>query len=76
MSGKLSAESCRAARALLDWSAKDLCREAKVSPNTVVKLEAGEGVREAPKARIIEAFERHGIELLNGSFPGARLKKP
>lgn len=74
MSGKLNATSCKAARAILGWSTADLVREAKVSPNTVVKLEAGEPVGSDPKARIAAAFEANGVELLNGNSPGARLK--
>lgn len=70
----LNAATCRAARALLGWSAKDLVREAKVSPNTVTRVERGEDVGEATRARIVAAFDAAGVELLNGGAPGARMK--
>jgi transcriptional regulator with XRE-family HTH domain len=73
---KLTAPACRAGRALLGWSVADLVREAKVSPNTVTKIESDSagGVREDTAARIVAAFERHGVEITNGDGTGARLR--
>jgi transcriptional regulator with XRE-family HTH domain len=70
----LSAPACRAARALLGWSQADLVAKAKVSPNTVAKVEAGEEVRAVTAARLLAVFDAHGVELLNGGAPGARMK--
>lgn len=72
---KLTAAACRAARGLLNWTARDLMREAGVSPNTVVKVEAGETVTDATASRIVQAFAKHGVEILNGDAPGARLRR-
>lgn len=76
---KLSAKACKAGRALLDWSAKDLAREARISPNSLSALEAskdGEGkISDRTARKIVEAFERNGVELLNGDAPGARMRK-
>lgn len=73
---RLTAEACRAGRALLGWSARDLTREAKVSPNTLSKIENGEPVGEDVAQRVREAFARCGVQLLNGDAPGARLTSP
>jgi transcriptional regulator with XRE-family HTH domain len=70
----LTPEACRAARALLGWSAKQLVAAAKVSPNTVSRVENGEEVQPGTAARIIGAFEAAGVEILNGDAPGARLR--
>lgn len=62
----LTPDACRAARAILRWSVADLVREARVSPNSIQKIEAGETVRQATSERIVDAFEAHGIEVLPG----------
>jgi len=71
---KLTAPACRAARALLGWSVRDLQREARVSPNTVTAFEGGKTIREETADKIAAAFDAHGVEILNGNSPGARLK--
>ena len=60
----LSADTCRAARALLRWSVADLVREASVSPNSIQKVESGDTVRQATVGRILGAFQRNGVETL------------
>jgi transcriptional regulator with XRE-family HTH domain len=73
---KLTPASCRAARALLGWSQADLVREARVSPNTVAKVEAGDStVTRATLDKLASVLAGHGVELLNGEAPGARLRK-
>lgn len=69
----LTPEACRAARALLKWTVRDLMREAGLSPNTVTSLEAGNPVRAETAEKIIAAFERHSVEITNGDGTGARL---
>ena len=73
MTDHLSAIGSRAARGILEWSVRDLCREAGVSPNTVGRLESGSGIGPDPTARIARAFADHGVELLGDGKPGARL---
>ena len=75
MAAKLTAEACRAARALLGWTVRDLMREAGVSPNTVTSLERGDAVRSETEAKIVSAFEKHHVEITNGDGTGARLRK-
>jgi transcriptional regulator with XRE-family HTH domain len=63
---------CRMARAALNIGVRELAEAAKVSTNTVTRLEAGEVL----KARTVEAMQRAleaaGVEFLNGS--GVKLK--
>ncbi len=70
---KLTPEACRAARAILKWSVRDLMREAGVSPNTVTALEGGAAVRPETTTKMVEAFARHRVEITNGNGTGARL---
>lgn len=72
---RLTGEACRAARAILNWSVRDLIRVAGVSPNTVNKVETGETVGAEAAGRIQAAFERNGVEVLGPSAPGARLRE-
>ncbi len=71
---KLTAAACRAARALLGWTQADVVAAAKVSPNTVWKVEDGQEVGPGPSARIVAAFAEKGVEILNGDAPGARIR--
>jgi transcriptional regulator with XRE-family HTH domain len=75
MTAKLTPEACRAGRALLNWSVRDLMREAGVSPNTVTGLERGDPVRPITEAKIVECFERFGVEITNGDGTGAQLRR-
>lgn len=71
---KLTAPGLRAARGILGWSQGDVVKAASVSPNTVAKIEAGGVVGLETANRIIATFAEHGVEILNGETPGARLK--
>src|SRR5690349_2195915 len=68
---------CKMARAATGWSVRDLAREAKVNPSTVVRFETGqaEPIRLTLEA-IQRAFEAAGIEFTNGDAPGVRLRAP
>jgi transcriptional regulator with XRE-family HTH domain len=70
---RLTGEGCRAARAILNWSVRDLLRAAGVSPNTVNKVESGGIIGAEAAGRIAAAFEAHGVEILGDDRPGARL---
>jgi transcriptional regulator with XRE-family HTH domain len=74
----VSAEQCRAARALLDWSQADLAEKAGVGIVTVRQLEAGShDARRATLQVIKHALELAGVEFIdeNGGGPGVRLRK-
>jgi predicted transcriptional regulator len=74
----ITAEQCRAARALLDWGQVDLAEKAGVGIVTVRQLEAGShDARRATLQVIKHAFEFAGVEFIdeNGGGPGVRLRK-
>lgn len=70
----LTPKTCRAARALLNWSQSVLARKAKLGLSTVYEFEK-EHRETSPES--VEAIERAlvaaGIELFNHGSPGARL---
>ena len=71
----LSPAQCRAARALLNWTQEDLVARSKITKKTIADFERGvTSPRPQTLAQIVAAFEAAGIELLNGSAPGVRLK--
>lgn len=70
---RLTAPACRAARALLGWSMRDLRAKAGVSLPTIQAIEAGGDFRASTADKIMAAFAAHGVELLNGDRPGARM---
>ncbi len=71
---KLTGPACRAARALLKWSMRDLANSAGVSLPTVLKLENDGAVNADTTEKITAAFGREGVEITNGDGTGARLR--
>jgi len=74
----ITAEQCRAARGLLDWSQAELADKAGVGIVTVRQFEAtAHEPRRATLDVIKRAFEAAGVEFIdqNGGGPGLRLKK-
>lgn len=74
----LTAEQCRAARALLGWTQPALAKAAGVSESTVFNLETRRGsLSDAALAKLRAALERGGVEIIdaNGGGVGARLKR-
>jgi len=73
----LSPVQSRMARAALGWGVRDLAAAAKVSVDTVARLERGETLRERTNEDIRRALEAAGIEFIeeNGGGPGVRLRK-
>ena len=70
----LTPAACRAGRALLKWGVRDLASAAGLSQVTVVDYEQGRPHRSTTADAILAAFAAHGVEILNGDSPGARLK--
>lgn len=71
---KLTGAACRAGRALLKWSMRDLVAAAGVSLPTVLKLENDGAVAQDTADKITAAFDRSGVEITNGDGTGARLR--
>ena len=67
----------RMARVALSWGVRDLAAAAKVSPNTVARLERGETLNPRTLGVIRAALEAAGIEFIpqnGGGGVGVRLK--
>ena len=71
---KLTPEACRAARALLGLTVRQLGEKTGIAFETISKYENGRPMREANKATLLAAFEAAGVEVLNGGAPGARMR--
>ena len=70
----LTPAACRAARALLGWSAKDLVREAGVSARTVSAVETGRAFGVEAEKKIKAAFSQRDVEITNEGGTGARIR--
>lgn len=74
----ITAEQCRAARAMLGWS-RDLLEHASgVTARTITDFERGaREPRQGTKQSLIEAFDEAGLELIpaNGGGAGLRFKR-
>lgn len=64
------------ARAALNIGVRELAEAAKVSTNTITRLEAGELLKPRTVEAVQRALEDAGIEFIpaNGGGPGARLR--
>jgi transcriptional regulator with XRE-family HTH domain len=65
------------ARAALKLGVRDVAALAKVSPNTVTRVEAGLAVNNSTMEAIRRALEAAGVIFVeeNGDGPGVRLRK-
>jgi transcriptional regulator with XRE-family HTH domain len=68
------AVQCKMARAGLGLGARELAALAKVSPDTITRLERGEALKERTVDAIRQALEAAGVEFTNGDQPGVKLK--
>ena len=72
-------EQCRAARAFLGWTQRQLAEAAEVGLSTVASFEARAGTPIRANLRAIRtALEHAGVEIIdpNGGGPGVRLRPP
>jgi transcriptional regulator with XRE-family HTH domain len=74
MKPPLTPEACRAARAILQWSMRDLAERSGVKHTTIHAIENGSKPRAATEAKLVAAFEAAGVEITNGTGTGARLR--
>jgi transcriptional regulator with XRE-family HTH domain len=67
MSGFITAEQIRAARAMLRWEQEELAEKARVSVKTIKRMEATTGKMDSRSDySVMKAFELAGIEFLDG----------
>jgi transcriptional regulator with XRE-family HTH domain len=73
---EISAVQVRMARAALGWGVRDLAAAAKVSGDTVNRIERGDELKPRTVADIRAALEEAGVEFIaeNGGGAGVRLK--
>lgn len=72
----ITAKTSRAARALLDWSQRELAAAGKVGLSTVINFEREHRETTVANIAAIErAFADAGIEFLNHGEPGVRLRR-
>ena len=69
----MTPQACRAARALLDWSMRDLAAESGLSLGAVMRLEADQA---RPRKSTVEgaraAFLAHGVQIVDeAAYTGA-----
>ena len=69
---RFSAVQSKMARAAVGWGVRDLAREAKVSTDTIARMERGEELKERTIDAIQSALESAGVEFLPDN--GVRLK--
>ena len=60
----LTPECCRAGRALLDWSLKDLAEKSGVAFTTISQFENGRPAHGTTQQRLTKALEQNGVKLL------------
>jgi len=73
----MTGDQARMARAALKLSVRDVASAAKVSPNTVTRIEAGLPANNSTVAAIRRALESAGVIFVeeNGEGPGVRLRR-
>lgn len=73
----MDAVQCKMARAALGLGVRELAELAKVSPDTIARLERGDELKERTIAAIRAALESAGVEFIaeNGGGAGVRLRK-
>ena len=74
MAPHFDATQCKVARAALGLGVRELAAMADVSPDTVLRLEKGETLRQRTGIAIREALEEAGVEFLPAG--GVRVKLP
>lgn len=72
------AVQCKMARVALGLGVRELAELAKVSPDTIARLERGDPLKERTVEAIKGTLEAAGVTFIaqNGGGPGVRLKMP
>jgi len=73
----MTGAQCRAARALLDWSVRELADRSSVHRNTISSFESGKTHPNPSTIHVLAAsLQTAGVEFIdqNGGGPGVRLR--
>ena len=60
----MQAIHCKMGRVALGWGVRQLAHAAKVSPDTIARMERGEALKERTVLSIQRALEEAGVEFL------------
>jgi len=71
---KLTPAANRAARAILQWSVRELASQAGIAFTTVHRFEKTGIANDTTVEKIKTAYEAHNVEITNGEGTGARLR--
>jgi hypothetical protein len=71
----ISPIQCRAARALLDWTLRDLSSKSGVAVDTIRRHEKGATLHERTNQALRETLQKAGIVFLDDGIEGAGLRK-
>lgn len=74
----ITADQCRAARALLNWTQEELSKRVSISAVSLRAFERGGDMRDSNKKLLQLALEAAGVQFIpeNGGGAGVRLAKP
>jgi DNA-binding XRE family transcriptional regulator len=74
----ITAEQCRAARALLNWTQDELAKRVSVSAVSIRAFEKGGEMRDSNRKLLQLTLEAAGVQFIpeNGGGAGVRLAKP
>ena len=61
----LTAEACRAGRALLGWGLDDLAAASGIAAGTLSRFENGRPMRRGSLERVMSAFSTHHVEIIH-----------
>jgi DNA-binding XRE family transcriptional regulator len=77
MISEITADQCRAARALLNWTQTDLARHASISAVSIRAFEKGGEMRDSNRKLLRLTLEEGGVAFIpeNGGGAGVRLRK-
>jgi transcriptional regulator with XRE-family HTH domain len=75
----ITGNQIRAARALLNWSQRELSKKSRVAFGTIQRMERFDNGPVASRTetlgRVVGVLEKAGIEFLNSESPGLRIRK-
>jgi transcriptional regulator with XRE-family HTH domain len=71
----MSGAQIRMARAAVRWGVRELAEKARVTANTVTRIENGADAKQSTMDRLKCALEAAGVEFTNGDQPGVRLSR-